>query len=370
MVLREPFSGVEYAVSEQAQALAEVLTEDLQVSVLWPRHLGGIVSPALQDGPATLLPSGFNSSSRALRILWEQLFLPHILHRLRADILHAPAYLAPLAAPCPTVLGVYDLHALDNPGHCRFLNRWNFRIFLPPAIRRAARIIVPSDATYKAISRRFPSVANKVRLVPPGIPARFRPDPEPCPEAAKIVATFATGRYLLCVGNLEPRKNIPLAVEALALLRKEGADLGLLVAGHKTIGDPLLEETIRQHGLQKVVRLHGYVPESSLPTLYANAAALVYPAQDEGYGLPPLEAMACGCPVICIEGGTAHQDSKLAAISFSRPDAHALAETIRNLITSPAELARIRNLAVREAAARRWPAVARRVLEVYREVFE
>lgn len=368
LVLRAPFSGVEYAVSEQARALAGLSGAGFRFTILWPASLPEPAAPE-PVAPHRLLRAGPRLRSRALRLLWEQLLLPRRLRALGADLLHAPAYLAPLAAPCPTVLSVYDLHALDDPAHCRVLNRWNYRLFLPASIRRAARILVPSDHTRDAVLRRFPALAGRVRVVPLGIPARFRPDPPVPPAGAGVALPFAPGRYLLCVGNLEPRKNLPLAVEALALLRRQGfADLGLVVAGHATMGDPALERAIRRHGLEAAVARPGYVPEAALPGLYAQAAALVYPARDEGFGLPPLEAMACGCPVLCADSGTLRQTTGGAALHVAPLDAAALAQAVAPLLASPACRAEWAARALGHAAQHRWPALIHRVVEVYREV--
>lgn len=365
MVLRPPFSGVEHAVAGQADALLRAECR-CRFTVLWPRALRQPQAPAAEP-PDAVLTSGFHSNSRALRLLWEQCALPSRLRRLGAGLLHAPAYLAPLAAPCPVVLSVYDVHALDNPERCRPLNRWNYRHLLPASIRRAARIIVPSDHTAQAVARHFPAVASRVRVVPLGIHPRFRhlgessdqagrPEPLPWP-------------YLLCVGNIEPRKNLSVAVEALQRLRQQGfPDLGLAIAGHATSGDPALASAIRRHRLEDRVTFLGHVPDDRLPLLYARAEAFVYPSVDEGFGLPPLEAMACGCPVLCSNAAALRQTTGDAALLFDSGSPVELAAAARSILSAPDARAALVARAVAHAAHFQWPRLIGRIIAVYDEV--
>lgn len=365
MVLRPPFSGVENAVAAQAEALLHAESR-YRRTVFWPGTLRQPPSPTAA-APNALLQCGPPWASRALRLLWEQCVLPLRLRALRANLLHSPAYVAPLSAPCPTVLSVYDLHALDNPERCRPLNRWNYRALLPASIHRAARIIVPSDHTAQAVARRFATSMDRVRVVPLGIHPRFHDNVDPL-ERRRLPHPLPV-RYLLCVGNIEPRKNLPLAVEALDLLRKQGfTDLGLVVAGHATIGDPALDEAIRNRGLSGAVVCLGYVSDDLLPALYSGAEALVYPSTDEGFGLPPLEAMACGCPVLCSDAAALRQTTGGAALHFASDSPGELATAALPLLADPASRASLVHRALDHAARFRWSQLIGRVIAVYDEI--
>lgn len=364
MVLRPPFSGVEHAVLEQARALLHTRSRH-RVTVLWPRTLD--TEPVVEPGEGSgLRVCGPRWSSRALRILWEQLALPGLLRRSGAGWLHAPAYLAPLAAPCPVVLNVYDLHALDTPERCRPLNRWNFRLLLPASIRRARRILVPSDYTARAVARRFPSVSGRIRHIPLGIAPRFRPGSD-CP--ATLSRPNGEPPYLLSVGNIEARKNLPVAVEALRSLRARGfPGLRLVVAGRATTGGDALREAVRNLGLEDAVELRGYVRDDELPALYSRAAAFVYPSVDEGFGLPPLEAMACGCPVVCSRATALCETVGDAALLFGPDSPDELAVALRSVLgDAQARHAWIAR-GTAHAAAFSWPRLAERVLAVYDEL--
>ncbi len=365
LVLRPPFSGVETAVADQAACFVQSPAGYRGV-VCWPRALPAERLLPTPSPGRSLRRCGAPWPSRALRMLWEQLALPAVLRRGGADLLHAPAYLLPLRASCPVVLTLYDLHALDTPARCRPLNRWNYRLWLPASIRRATRIIVPSTHTRSALLRRFPDVENRVRTIPLGVRSAFVPDPSPPADAP--AAPSLPDRYLLCVGNLEPRKNLATTVRALAALHQQGhRDLTLLLAGRRTQPDPGLQREIDQLRLSGSVRQLGYVHEAWIPTLYARATALVHPSLDEGFGLPPLEAMACACPVACSNAGSLPETVGDGALLFDPLDHAALTHALLRLLGDAAEKAALTLRALRHVDGYRWPNLFERIVDVYRE---
>jgi len=377
MVLRRPFTGVENAVAEQASALLNQASPDLRTTVFWPRSLAALAPPVPGEGSrgqAVRLAGTSGINSRALRILWEQVRLPFVLGRGGFSLCHAPAYLAPLAARCPVVLNVYDLHALDAPERCRPLNRWNFRLLLPVSIRRAAAVLVPSDYTAAAVRRRFPEVASRIRQVPLGISSRFAERIRSGPDetvADRTGITEASQRkgYLLCVGNIEPRKSLSTALDALRQLHERGfTQLRLVIAGRAVAGLPELVRAIEASGVGEHVELKGYVPDEELPALYGGALALVYPSIDEGFGLPLLEAMACGCPVVCSDVTAVEQTVGSAALKFEAGSAVGLAAEVEQLLTDKALRREMVMRGWRHAAGFTWQRVVMHVQEIYREV--
>ncbi len=365
LVLRPPFSGVETAVADQAACFVQSSAAYRGV-VCWPRALPAERLLPTPLAGRSLRRCGAPWPSRALRMMWEQVALPAVLRRAGADLLHAPAYLLPLRAPCPVVLTLYDLHALDTPWRCRPLNRWNYRLWLPASIRRATRIIVPSTHTRSALLRRFPDVGDRVCTIPLGVRPAFTPDPPPPTDAPAPPAL--PDRYLLCVGNLEPRKNLATTVRALAALHQQGhRDVTLLLAGRRTQPDPELQREVDQLGLSAAVRQLGYVHDAWIPTLYARAAALVHPSLDEGFGLPPLEAMACGCPVVCSNAGSLPETVGDGALLFDPLDHEALTHALLRLLGDSAAKTALRLRALQHVEAYRWPNLFKRVEGVYRE---
>jgi glycosyltransferase involved in cell wall biosynthesis len=291
-LLREPYSGVEVTIHETACALAA--HGNLAYTLYLP-HAGSRPIPArAQVRLRPVVPD----QTRLRRILWEQLTLPALLCREPAAVLHAPAYVAPLLAPCPVVLTVHDLHVFTHPHFCTASNRLHYRLLLPLALRRAAAIVTYSEYVRQTIIKRFPATAPRLHLIPPGLAARFQ---QPLTEAACAAVRTRwqlPPRYLLFVGDLVPRKNLIGVRAAFAALHAHDRSLALVIAGAAQA------QTRPRDAITDEIAL-GYVPVEDLPALYNMAEALLFPSFDEGFGLPALEAMACGCPVIGSTGGLA-----------------------------------------------------------------
>jgi glycosyltransferase involved in cell wall biosynthesis len=286
------YGGVEYALWNLLYALAARGDETTEYSVYIPHD--GPPPASLAELPSRWrwirLP--FCGHEKLRRIVWQQLILPRRLREDGCDVLHAPTYVAPLwhaalRPHVPLALTVYDLIALDQPQFATAPNRLHYRALLPPSIRRADRVIVPSDMVCEAMLRRFPQAAHKIRVVPPGLePIFFR---APSTQQMEEVR----GRYdlpekfLLFVGNFEPKKNLFNVLRALEIL----PDAPPLVVAGGARARHRLPSTPR-------VRVLGYVPRADLPALYALCRAFVFPSLAEGFGLPVLEALACGAPVV------------------------------------------------------------------------
>lgn len=351
-LLREPYSGVEVTIDESARALAEhgalnyrIYTSgrsDVRRLPLSPRFA---VIPAVQ--PLNL---------RLARIGWEQVRLPGLLRRAGVDVLHAPAYVAPLAAPCPVVLTIHDLHVYTHPTCCTWLNRLHYRLLMPASIRRAAALVVYSEHVRAQVTRRFPCAAGKLHVIPPGVPRVFQRAPS-AETLDRVRARYRLPpRYLLFVGDYAPRKNLPRLMEAFD--RLDVPDVHLVLAGAAKASE-------RQRAAA-YARVHalGYVPEDDLPSLYALAEALALPSLDEGFGLPVLEAMACGCPVVCGPGGAAEVGGD--AVVCCDPNApDSIAAALRALPTDPVARAERIARGRRRAGGFRWPETVAKLEALY-----
>jgi glycosyltransferase involved in cell wall biosynthesis len=234
----------------------------------------------------------FRGGEKLRRILWQQLELPR---RLRADgctVLHAPTYIAPLLHNAlrprvPLVLTAYDTIALDQPQFATPQNRLHYRFALPRSVAHADCVIVPSDAVRTALERHVPSARNRIRVVPLGLEPIFRQAPSIEAQEEVRQRYALPQRFLLFVGNFEPKKNLGNLLRALELV--PDAPPLVVVGGARA-----------RHALPQTSRLQvlGYVPRADLPALYAQCAAFVFPSLAEGFGLPVLEALACGAPVV------------------------------------------------------------------------
>jgi glycosyltransferase involved in cell wall biosynthesis len=352
-LLREPYSGVEVLIHETACALARHGTLPY---VVYTPAVGTRPLPAFDRMQVRAVAP---NQPRLRRILWEQFVLPRLAARDGAQVLHAPAYVAPVAARMPVVLTIHDLHVFTHPQFCTPANRLHYRLLLPLSIRRAAAIVVCSDHVRRIVAQRFPAAAAKIHLIPPGLPSSAAAivDRDPRPAAAATEgAPVLPARFLLFVGDLAPRKNLPGVLAAFARIRNEYPDMNLLVAGAGRAG-PAADG----------VRWLGYVPPADLPSLYARAEALVFPSFDEGFGLPALEAMAAGCPVVCTPGGAAEVCGEAAQPCDPR-DPASIAAAVRALLADPARRAACVAAGRRRAAQFQWEDTVRQLEDLYRSL--
>ncbi len=227
---------------------------------------------------------------------WDQVRLPRRLGRDEVSVFLSPYYKGPLAAPCPVVLTIHDLYFIGYPGRRRqvrdALVRWLARLYL----RRAAAVITDSEYSRRAILERLGASAAKVTVIPVALGAEFRP--APLTEAARRRYGLRPP-YVLYVGNFKPHKNLPALLRAYAALPPSlGEPHQLVLAGGDLSNRPRLEALARELGVADRVAFTGPVEDEDLPALYSGAALLALPSLEEGFGLPALEAMACGTPVV------------------------------------------------------------------------
>lgn len=364
MVLHEPYSGVEVTVHQLVCALAEHGT--LPFCACVPRNH----RPIPTADHLSLRTSRIASRSRLLRILWEQTVLPLLLFKAQAPLVHAPAYVAPLFAPCPVVLTIHDLHVLTHPQFCRKSNRLHYSLMIPPSIRKASAVIAFSPYTRRIILDRFPEAKDRIVVIPPGLsPSLMR-----CTDFSRLQAVrqryTLPSSFLLFVGDLTYRKNILNLISAFAIVQGERPDLHLVLAG---AADPAtgaaLDKAIRKNGVRHRVSRVGYVHADDLPALYSLALAFVFPSHDEGFGLPPLEAMSCGCPVVC-SGGAAVENCGNAAVTCDPRDRASIASAVSLLLDHPDFRREKIEAGYRKAADFTWQKAACKTEAVYRSVLQ
>lgn len=363
MVLREPYSGVEVTVHQLACALAQYGTLPLTVCTP-PEH-----RPIPNVSRLTLRPSRA-ANTRLLRILWEQTVLPVILWRTRAALLHAPAYIASLAAPCPVVLTIHDLHIMTHPQFCRKRNRLHYSLMIPPSIKKAAAIIAFSPYTERIILDRFPEAKDRTVVIPPGLSSTLTR----CTDFARLQAVrqryTLPSSFLLFVGDLTYRKNILGLISAYAIVQGERPDLHLVLAGAAdSATEAALDSCIRKHNIRHRITRTGYIDAEDLPVLYSLAHAFVFPSHDEGFGLPPLEAMACGCPVVC-SGGAAIENCGSAAVTCDPREPASIASAVSLLLDHPDIRKEKIEAGYKKAAEFTWEKAARQTEDIYRKVLD
>jgi glycosyltransferase involved in cell wall biosynthesis len=267
----------------------------------------------------------------AVRILWEQALQPWAVRRAKLDLLHSPAFVGPFLSACPLVVTVHDLSFLFFPQSFRTLNRSYLRLFTWLSLRRARRVLAVSESTKRDLVRYYGLSPAKVDVVYNGVDGAFRPLP------ADQVAAFRRraglpDRFMLFVGTLEPRKNVVRLIEAYARLPKERPPL-VLVGGKGWLYEQIFAQ-VEALNLSSQVHFAGYVLAQDLPLWYNAADLFVYPSLYEGFGLPPLEAMACGTAVITSTASSLPEVVGKAGLAVDPTDTEALAAAMGQMLTA------------------------------------
>lgn len=301
------------------------------------------------------------------RIAWEQTRLASLAQGL--DLLHGLAFAVPLAAGCPTVITVHDLSFLRFPEAFRRFNRVYLTWVTRFSTRRAGRVIAVSESTRRDVIALCRVPAERVVAVPNGVDEQY------CPAEPAAVAEFRRRqglpeRFMLYLGTLEPRKNLETLVAAYARWRSyagSGAPK-LIIAGGKGWFFETIFARVAELGLTGDVLFPGYVPAAELPWWYRAAELFVYPSRFEGFGLPVLEAMACGTPVITTTASSLPEVAGDAALLVAPDDTDALTAALERLMGDPALRAGLREAGLRQAARFSWSRTAAETAQVYRDV--
>jgi glycosyltransferase involved in cell wall biosynthesis len=282
-------------------------------------------------------------------LLWQP---TAILRRLRPDWYISTFFLPPLT-PCRAAVLIHDLSFRAHPDYYPLTIAAYMRLLTGLAIRRADVVVALSEFTRREIVRFYPATRAKTTVVYPGIGAEFRPGAE---ENDRILSAMGVRQpYLLAVGNIHPRKNLGRLLDAWLRLRDEGRPGPARVwAGLDRWGSGDLIRRAREAG----VHLTGFVPAAYLPALYRQAEALAYPSLYEGFGLPPLEAMACGTPVLTANTTSLPEAVSDAAVTVDPTDVDVLADGLARLLFDQALRRDLRARGLVRAAEFRWERTA------------
>jgi glycosyltransferase involved in cell wall biosynthesis len=314
--------------------------------------------------------SRWDTSGPWQRIAWEQTRLAAISRSL--DLMHGLAFAIPLACACPAVVTVHDLSFLRFPNAFRRSNRSYLSLITRISTRRAARVIAVSESTRQDVINFLGVPGDMVAVVPNGVAAEFHPgDPTEITDFRRTKGL--PERFILFLGTLEPRKNIVRLLEAYALwlhTRPEGVNdtPPLIVAGAKGWFYETIFARVNDLGLAKRVIFPGFVPTEELPWWYRAATLFVYPSLFEGFGLPVLEAMACGTPTIASSASSLPEVAGDAALLIDPEDTEGLAAAMRHVLAEPEVAAKMRAAGLRQAARFSWARTAAQTTDVYRTV--
>lgn len=351
-------SGIGHYATELIRALAAGPGGE-RVTLLF--HRESLQRRVMEETGAARVPG-----IAALRVRWSaehplsQAVLPGLLRRLRADVFHSPNYLVPVAAfpagrpgRIRCVATIHDLIPLRHPEYTPHARKTRFHAVYRELLRAcAARIdlaLAPSAATRRDLQDCLGMPPNRIRITPEAAAARFTPDPSVERRPGEI----------LFVGRSDPYKNLAVLIEALALLRQAGVHgVRLRVLGET---DPRYPEPARRAaalGLDDAVRWEGHVSGDALAAAYRRAAVLAMPSRMEGFGLPVLEAMACGTPVVCSNRGSLPEVAGEAALRVDPDDPERLAAALRRVLEDPGLAADLSGKGLRRAAQFDWARTA------------
>lgn len=305
---------------------------------------------------------------RWLTAFWQRLHLPLQLERLIGpfDVSHSPDFVAPPTAG-PNVITVHDLSYRITPEFAHPRLRRYLEHAVPRSVRRAEQVIVPSETTRQDVIEHYGIDEHLVRAIPHGVDPWFQPANESAIE--QTLAHFGLRRpYFIIVGTIEPRKNHLNLLAAFERLHKERPDASLAIFGRSGwLSEPIMSEIERYARFLPLRHLQG-VEDSWLPALYSGSTALVYPSWYEGFGLPVLEAMACGTMAIVSDRGSLPEIAGKAAMIVPPASIDALAETMKTALDD-ADLRESYGRRGRVHAAQfRWDESARQHLALYRKV--
>jgi glycosyltransferase involved in cell wall biosynthesis len=283
-------------------------------------------------------------------------------------LFHATDHLLPMLTEARSVFTLHDTAYLHYPEYYLPRNRIFLRIMVPRFLRRAERVIVVSEHTRGDAIRFYDLDPERIDVIPEGVDTRFTQDVDPRTMPAVRKKYGLPERFILHVGTIQPRKNLTTLVEAFGAVRRRHPDVGLVIAGAKGWLFEEFFDHLRRSGLEAYVTLTGQVPDQDLPGLYRAAEIFAYPSVYEGFGLPPLEAMACGVPVACSNAASLPEVVGDAGLLLPPRDVGAWVSALDRLLGDPQLRADLSAKGLARARRFSWDTAAERTLEVYRSV--
>jgi glycosyltransferase involved in cell wall biosynthesis len=301
----------------------------------------------------------------------EQFAIPLDLRRERVDLFHAPHYVLPPLTPCRSVVTIHDCIHLRFPQYLPNRIAYAYaRASLWTATHRAARVITVSEASKRDILSYFSVPESRVEVIYNAIDERFWQQPTP-DEMDRVRERYQLNApFVLYAGNIKPHKNLERLIEAFNMLRQAPhlRHVQLLIIGDEISKYASLRRAVHRYKLHKHVRFFGFVSDQTLAALYRLADVFVFPSLYEGFGLPPLEAMASGTPVIASNASSLPEVVGGAALMIDPYDAEAIADAMRRVLTDAALRSELRAKGFDRARSFSWERSIRRVREIYDEV--
>lgn len=356
-------AGVSHYIEQLLQHLARIDTTNFY-SIYTTRGLdaGALGLPAR----FRVYPSCLPTINPRVRVPWEQFLAPVLLRRSRAELFHGTLNVVPLFCPVPSVVTVHDLAFIRFPHTFRSYNRTYLDFATRTSVRRAASICAVSEHTRREVVGLLGVKPERVVVTYNAARSHFQPPDLATLEQFRIHQGLPE-EFVLYVGTLEPRKNLTTLLDAYARIGRDSSVPLIIGGGLGWLYQPFFKH-LEALGLRDRVRIVGYIDEEDLPLWYAAATIFVFPSIYEGFGMPPLEAMACGTPVVTSNSTSLPEVVGDAGIMVPPTDADALATAILHLLRNPTLRVELRERGIQRAQMFSWSTTARRTLAVYETI--
>jgi len=327
------------------------------------------VPSVVPGGGAVTRIASMPTNSQLMRMIWDQVGLPHALKKDSITVFHEPSFISPLIKVCPTVITVFDLAYLYFPEHFTRRNVLYLKTLLPYSIKKADCIIAISKHTKNDIIKHYNVTPEKVRVVYLGVDPFFRVVDQK-DRIAQIKRSYGiTKEYLLNVSLISPRKNLITLLKAFKkLCTQNNHRYQLVIAGEKGWVYEKIFAAVSSLGLEDDVVFTGYVTNEELIYLYNNAISFLYPSLFEGFGLPILEAMACGCPVITSRVTSIPEVCGEAAVLVDPNSEDELFHAMHRIVGDSEKRHSLREKGFKQAALFSWEKTAQQTRAIYEEI--
>lgn len=366
--LTEPRTGIGHYTFELASALARIAPAE-EFGLLYPSTYPRIeLSP---DDDSAALPPNLSLTRVEAGLLgrqWWALGLPRFCARAHVKLFHGTNYEVPLRGRSVRVVSVHDLSLLVRPETHEPRRVRRARLRLPLMARMADAVIAPTESVRREVSEVLSVPPAKLYTVPDAPRDCFYP--QPAAESGEVLRRLGIeGDFLLAVGTIEPRKNLSTLLRAFEDVVRErpAGSLKLVIVGRRGWMNDALFTRLESSGVSERVLFTGYLPDSDLRALYSSCRVFVFPSVYEGFGLPPLEAMRCGAPVVASRIPPLMETVEGAARLCGPDDPYEFARVIIELLDSESARRELAGRGLRRAAEFSWETTARRTLDVYEE---
>jgi glycosyltransferase involved in cell wall biosynthesis len=359
-----PLTGIGRYTLEMARAF-ERTGSDAEIVLLTAGGLG-----ALADSPLERVPLPGCRLLPGLLLLGHGL-LPYLAHKHQLDIIHDPTAMTPMlfgAARARVVSTVHDIIPISCPGSSSRLDEWVYRYWLPLKLPQVDAVITDSEFSRADIVKHLRVQPERVRVIYCGVREHFRPVPKDEADAHLLIRRQIDYPYVLYVGNLTKRKNVELALRGFANVAERYPDLRFVLVGPSVFRRTRVGEIAMSLGIADRVVLTGSVVDDDLPMLYSRARAFLFPSFYEGFGLPVLEAMACGAPVIASNVASLPEVVGDAGLLIDPHSADEMTAALDRVLSNEALRADLREKGFRRAAMFTWARTAQQTLDLYRAV--